>query len=189
MPVEHNPHCLIVDLEATCDTDPRLSPAEMEIIEVGAVLLAPNNAVLDEFQCFVQPVQRLTPFCTRLTGITQDDVDAAPAFPVAAGAIRQWLAARRLPMLVWASWGDYDRRQLALDCARHRVDTPITAPHINLRERFRSLHGTGPVDLEEALGTLGLRFDGRPHRALDDARNIARLVQKDPRLRASPGAD
>src|SRR5258707_15625193 len=83
---------LVIDLEATCEEyDPAF---DMETIEIGACWIAADGSVLDRFQSFVRPVVNptLTPFCTQLTGITQADVDAAPLFPVAADALRGFVA-------------------------------------------------------------------------------------------------
>ena len=48
---------------------------------------------IDEFRTFVRPVRHptLSPFCTELTGITQADVDAAPAFPAVVARFHDWL--------------------------------------------------------------------------------------------------
>ena len=76
--------CLVIDVEATTSDDGSLPKREMETIEIGAVLVdLATLATVDEHQTFVRPVRhpRLHPFCTRLTTITQDMVDAAPLFP------------------------------------------------------------------------------------------------------------
>ncbi|MCY4501696.1 MAG: exonuclease domain-containing protein, partial [Alphaproteobacteria bacterium] len=75
---------LVVDLEATCSDDDSVPKHEMEIIEIGAVLVEPAGLQpVGEFQSFVRPGlhPRLTGFCTGLTTIRQSDVDAAPRFP------------------------------------------------------------------------------------------------------------
>jgi len=75
---------LVVDLEATCSDDGSVPKHEMEIIEIGAVLVeSAGLRPVAEFQSFVRPGlhPRLTPFCTELTTIRQSDVDDAPLFP------------------------------------------------------------------------------------------------------------
>ncbi|MDF2694450.1 MAG: hypothetical protein K0S65_2833, partial [Labilithrix sp.] len=37
------PFLLVIDLEATCDTDKRISKYEMETIEIGAVLVETHS--------------------------------------------------------------------------------------------------------------------------------------------------
>ena len=49
---------LVIDLEATCDDQGGVPRHEMEIIEIGAVLVAADTlAPLDEWQSFVRPVR------------------------------------------------------------------------------------------------------------------------------------
>ena len=70
------PNMLVVDLEATCDDN---APTfDMETIEVGAVWVAPDGAVLDRLQAFARPLinPHLTLFCSTLTNIHQADVDS-----------------------------------------------------------------------------------------------------------------
>ena len=70
-----------LDLETT-----GLSNEDDEIIEVGAVRFR-GEEVLDTFQSFVDPGKRLDPFVTRLTGITEDDLEGAPRFSSVATAL------------------------------------------------------------------------------------------------------
>jgi len=170
--------CVVIDLEATCSDDGDVPRNEMEIIEIGAVIAdAPDWSPLAEFQTFVRPVRNaeLTAFCRELTGIEQSDVDAAPSFPAALAALAGWLS--DWPDAVFCSWGDYDRRQFRRDCEYHSVGYPLGQRHINLKERyaarFKLKRGRG---LSWVLDQHGIRFDGRPHRALDDTRNITRLL-------------
>jgi len=103
---------LVIDLEATTDDgadEERAVPRdEMETIEIGAVLVRANTLEVEaEFETFVKPVRHpvLTPFCTKLTGITQEVVSDAPAFPDAMEALRQAMLIGRWGVVwgvVWA---------------------------------------------------------------------------------------
>ena len=49
---------LIVDLEATCSNDVSVPREEMEIIEIGAVMLNRSTWEIDsEYQKFIKPVR------------------------------------------------------------------------------------------------------------------------------------
>lgn len=167
---------LIVDLEATCWSDrPDLRP-EMEIIEIGAVLVEREPArPIREFQTTVRPVRRLTlsEFCRGLTEIPQARVDAATPFPEAFASFLRWIGD---PAAVTpASWGRYDRGQLLQDCGFHGVPYPFGEAHVNLKAEFAALRGVRPAGIGRALRSIGLTFEGSPHRGIDDARNIARI--------------
>ena len=141
-----------MDLEATCDDRGAVPKQEMEIIEIGAVLVEPREfAVLSEYQSFVRPQRhpRLTVFCRGLTTISQAEVDAAPLFP----------------------------QVMELDCALHRVPYPMPGRHLNVKALFSETRGIKKrLGMAEALQHAGLELTGTHHRGIDDARNIARLL-------------
>ena len=169
---------LVIDLEATCCNDGQFSREEMEIIEIGAVVADGNTfQPIDEFQTFVRPVRHpaLTEFCRDLTGIEQADVDSSVGFAEAMCQLAVWMAEN--PDGVFSSWGEYDRRQFERDCVFHNVAWPFGNRHVNLKkrysDRFRLKRGQG---FGEVLEKHNLTFEGRPHRGLDDARNIVRML-------------
>jgi len=174
-----NSYYLIVDLEATCSEDDTVPRNEMEIIEIGAVMFSSRNfEVESEFQTFVRPVRhpQLTPFCTELTGIKQKDLAGAPLFSEAIEAMKQWM--NSYDDTLFCSWGDYDRKQFGQDCEYHGVSFPFRSGHLNLKEEFsHTLGRQKKLGIGQALKHLGLKFEGSPHRGLDDARNIARVVR------------
>ncbi len=166
---------LIVDLEATCDEHHEIPRDETEIIEIGALLLDGTTLTpIDEFNSFVRPVvhPRLTPFCTRLTTISQEDVARAPTFRFVAPK----LAAFGQDAL-FCSWGAYDRSQLERDARRCGIRTPLGPRHLNLKEAFaRAAGDRSESGTYAALRRVGLAPTGTHHRGIDDARNIARLL-------------
>lgn len=179
--METTPYYLVIDLEATCDEDHRLPREQTEIIEIGAVLC--DGVVLRpraEFQTFIKPMRhpRLTPFCMRLTSITQADVDAAPGFAAAMQKLGAFLREQNAQgQFTFCSWGDYDRQQIGRDERRHGVCAPLGPKHLNLKDAFRRRSGNdGALGCGQALRRVGLRFEGTAHRGIDDARNIARLL-------------
>jgi inhibitor of KinA sporulation pathway (predicted exonuclease) len=174
--MDGEPSYLVIDLEATCDERHRIPREETEIIEIGAVLVDEALAPVDSFQTFVRPVihRTLTPFCTKLTSIRQEQVQDAPPFAEAIVALGAFLSGRT-PL--FSSWGDYDRAQLAREAERSGVSLPLGDRHLNIKEAFMQRAGDGkPRGVGQALKLVGLRFEGTAHRGIDDARNIARLL-------------
>ena len=172
-------HYVVIDLEATCCDMNSIPRDESEIIEIGAVLVDAGSLKAEaEFQTFVKPVRHrvLTPFCTELTTITQADVEKAPRFPQASAMLGNFIRGHGKDAL-FCSWGGYDRNQFRRDAQFHRVKLPLGERHLNLKEAFSQRlgearqYGTG-----QALRRVGLSFSGTHHRAIDDARNIARLL-------------
>lgn len=168
---------LIVDLEATCWERPLHVPDNMETIEIGALVLDPSERVpAREFQTFVRPQRSplLSAFCTQLTGIKQSDIDTSDPFPVAVARFLDWLGE---PAGVrFSSWGEFDRRQIERDCRASAVPYPFLDDHLNLKHLCSAKLGIRPAGMAQALARSGLALEGAHHRALDDARNIARIV-------------
>jgi 3'-5' exoribonuclease 1 len=168
---------VIVDLEATC-WERGTSPARMEIIEIGAVLLESSAGQASrEFACFVKPVvePELSDFCTRLTSIRQEDVANAADFRTVFPRFLEWIGPEPFTL---CSWGAYDLNQFRTDCLRHHLPFPITFErHINLKKEFARWKGIKPCGMKAALAILAIPLEGQHHRAIDDARNIARLAQ------------
>jgi 3'-5' exoribonuclease 1 len=169
---------LVLDLEATCCDRKTIRRHEMEIIEIGAVMVrATDLVILDEFQTFVRPVRCpiLTAFCQSLTSITQTQVDQAPKYPEAIDTLKAWLS--NYVNAIFGSWGDFDRIQFEQDSKFHGIPYPIPYPHVNLKQRFSEVQGLPEqYGRPEALQLVGLSLEGRNHRGIDDARNIAKLL-------------
>jgi inhibitor of KinA sporulation pathway (predicted exonuclease) len=176
---------LIVDLESTCwenhiaPSGARQSVDEMEIIEFGCVIATRAGEVLDKCSFLVRPKvhPELSPFCQQLTTISQAMVDAAPLFTEVVPEIDAWL--RQWPDLTyWTSWGNYDRRHIEAQSMREGVMPGfMRLPHLNLKTIWKNTTGERKRNgLGSALKYHNLAFEGRPHRGIDDACNMARLL-------------
>ncbi|MEA5620348.1 3'-5' exonuclease [Cronbergia sp. UHCC 0137] len=174
-----NDYFLIVDLEATCCNQKSIPRHEMEIIEIGAVMLNGKTWEIDsEFQQFIQPVRhpQLTAFCTELTSITQSQVEAADFFPEVIPRFKEWIDL--FPHSIFCSWGNYDKTQFIQDCKFHNVSYPFGSEHRNIKTEFSEYLGVSrKFGMAEALNHLGLELQGTHHRGIDDARNIAAIYR------------
>jgi inhibitor of KinA sporulation pathway (predicted exonuclease) len=180
MDMRTSDYYLIVDLEATCSNDGSIPSHEMEIIEIGAVMLNRKTWEIDsQFQQFIQPVRhpQLTAFCTELTSIQQQDVNQAPKFPEAISQFKAWI--NLFPDYIFCSWGNYDKKQFLQDCSYHHVSYPFASEHINIKQEFSAYLGVSKkFGMANALEVLGLELQGTHHRGIDDAHNIAAIYRK-----------
>ncbi len=164
---------IICDLGATCWAEER-RPDRMEIIEIGAVkLAAAGGPVLGEFSAFVRPIleSTLSDYCRELTSINQAYLDNADPFPLVLERFLAWMGE---PSLRFCSWGQYDLNQLRQDCDRHKLAFPAHfADHLNVKNAWAAWKGVKPRGLAPALKLMGMELEGRHHRGIDDARNIA----------------
>ncbi|MEL6591552.1 MAG: 3'-5' exonuclease [Bacteroidota bacterium] len=167
---------IIFDLEATCWRD-RGSGYQSEIIEIGALSINQAQQIQSEFSQFVRPQIHplLSPFCTELTTITQEDVDTAADFPTVLQDFQDWIKQNGEPYLL-CSWGFYDRKQLTKDCEYHGLATDWLASHISVKHQYAKLtHARRPMGMSAALKREKLQLEGTHHRGIDDARNIAKI--------------
>jgi inhibitor of KinA sporulation pathway (predicted exonuclease) len=190
---------ICLDLEASCNDEPRMDSNEMEIIEIGACLVNASGQILSQFQTFVKPSlpAPLTPFCTALTSITQADVDSAPGFVQAIEAFEAWIDSCKVshgPIGFWGSWGGYDKNQFERNA--RLIDAPVPSflgslEHKNLKAMYGKAVGLGKKapGLGKALNCEGIRFVGVKHRGIDDALNIAKIAGVSLGLRESVWRD
>ncbi|MBN1660342.1 MAG: exonuclease domain-containing protein [Anaerolineae bacterium] len=167
---------LVVDLESTCWAGDPPPGEEHEIIEIGlCVLDVATGRRLDNRSILICPTcSRISDYCRELTTLTQNEVEAGVTLAEACRALRENFGARRRP---WASWGDYDRKQLQRECQAKSVEYPFGDRHINAKTLFALVRGLKrEVGLDSALDMLGFPLEGTHHRGGDDAWNIARIL-------------
>jgi inhibitor of KinA sporulation pathway (predicted exonuclease) len=178
------PRFVVVDLEATCWEGPKKLAAN-ETIEIGSVCYEIDIGIIDEFQSFVRPTESLvlSDFCKELTHIQQEDVDGAPSFPEALEKFHRWAEGHAPYILdapyILAAWGAYDQKQLREDCARNGVRYPFGGGgrYVNLKQAFANIRNVRPCGMSMALRQCQLPLLGTHHRGIDDAHNIARLLE------------
>lgn len=167
---------IVVDVEQTCwETDPPAGQRS-EVIEIGVaeLQLGPQPGLGRTARFLVRPASsEVSDFCTQLTGLSRHEVRRGrPLHEVLATMSRQFGGAGRC----WAAWGR-DDQSLAADCEALGIAPPHWGGFLDLGAFWSLFAGQGrAVGLQEALGQLGIEFEGRPHRALDDACNTARLA-------------
>ncbi|KAM9492885.1 ERI1 exoribonuclease 2 isoform 1-T1 [Salvelinus alpinus] len=190
------PYLIVIDFESTCWRE-RNSYGQ-EIIEFPAVLLNTSTGEVEsEFHTYVQPQEHptLSDFCTQLTGITQQQVEAGVPLHICLSRFSRWLQAlehqrgvvfprdQRAPVAeqrpcAFVTWSDWDLGVCLLyECKRKQLHKPaVLNSWIDLRATYRLFYNRKPKGLNGALQDLGIQFSGREHSGLDDARNTSHLA-------------
>ncbi|MGB7338475.1 MAG: 3'-5' exonuclease [Phototrophicaceae bacterium] len=168
---------LIIDLEATCWKKHKNPEGEIsEIIEIGICEYhLPSATIRHQKGILVQPTEsQVSPFCTALTTITpQLLADEGLSFIEACAILQaEYQADNRL----WLSWGNYDRRMMISQCERRNILYPLSDYHCNLKNLFANFY-SNRLGLKAALDKIKLDLQGTHHRGVDDAVNIARILQ------------
>lgn len=167
---------LVVDLESTCWDGSPPPDQSSEIIEIGLCAIDLTSLTrLGKRSILVKPVQSvISSYCTDLTTLTPEMFVNAGSL---ADAVQQLKNEYRSMERLWASWGDYDRRQFERVCADQSVGYPFGPSHLNVKSLFAAATGCAhELGLDEACKRLGLTMEGTHHRGDDDAWNIAEIV-------------
>lgn len=171
----------IVDIESTCWDKPEDKPTneQNEIIEIGIVALDVQSLqIVDKDSILIKPqFSTVSPFCTKLTTITQDLLDKEG---ISLKAALELLKGKYKPhMRTWASYGDYDREEFKKNCQRIGEENVWGKTHLNIKNLLALHKGLKrEIGMAEACALLGIPMTGTHHRGLDDAENIAKIYAK-----------
>ena len=167
---------VVVDVESTCWKGPPPAGQRSEIIEVGICTVEVQAWQREQRRSLlVRPEHsEVSPFCTELTTITPAMLAEANDLGHAVGVLRrEFRASERL----WASWGDYDRRQFERNCRDAGLKYPFGPGHLNVKTLFAMTVGCShEVGMDAACQQLGIPLEGTHHRGVDDAWNIAAIL-------------
>lgn len=167
---------IVIDLEATCWEGGPPPGQEQEIIEIGACALDIATGGRSKKRSILVRPERSTvsPFCTRLTTLTQEQVAGGVSFGEAIEILRQEFHPGER---TWASYGDFDRILLQRQCEQRGVRYPFGRTHLNVKNLLAvSLNLPNEVGLDRAVELCGLALEGTHHRGDDDAWNIAAVL-------------
>ncbi|XP_070579863.1 uncharacterized protein [Ptychodera flava] len=184
-------YLIVIDFESTCWKDKKSTM--QEIIEFPAVLLnTATGEIESEFHTYVQPQEnpKLSAFCKELTGISQEKVDNGMPIHICLSQFTKWLRKLSLEknisyhsgedkkLCTFVTWSDWDLGVcLHYETRRKQIRKPAElSSWIDLRATYRNFYERRPNGLNGALQDVGIKFTGREHSGLDDARNTARLA-------------
>ncbi|NXG56435.1 ERI2 exoribonuclease, partial [Hemiprocne comata] len=168
-------------------------------VEFPAVLLNTSTGEIEaEFHTYVQPHEHpiLSEFCTKLTGITQNQVDEGIPLNICLSQFLKWIqkiqkekkvifssdtqshSTSEAKPCTFVTWTDWDLGVcLHYECKRKQLRKPdILNSWIDLKATYRAFYNRKPKGLSGALQDLGIAFAGREHCGLDDSRNTACLA-------------
>ncbi|PRP87432.1 counting factor associated protein [Planoprotostelium fungivorum] len=174
---------LILDFEAQCEENIRLKP--QEIVEFPVLALNSLTLKVDHvFHTYVRPTvyPNITPFCTQLTGITQDMTDGGFELRRVLELFEDWLQHTGLSSKKWTfvTCGDWDLNTCLPSEARDKKMNlePHMKRWLNIKKMadvFWGGHCRGMLDI---LKRIDLDLSGRHHSGIDDCTNICRGLQQ-----------
>ncbi|MCC7527021.1 MAG: exonuclease domain-containing protein [Candidatus Melainabacteria bacterium] len=168
----------VLDLELSCYPDGIFPQGErQEIIEVGltTVDLRDMRILTVRSIPIIPTMSTISPFCTELTGWTEAALrKQGVEFEEAVRRLVEKYGSKNR-LLVTDSAGD--RKFVDWQAAMFGKSSPFGEDELNVSVLYCLYTGQFEnVSLVEKLAKLGLEFEGRPHRADSDSKNIARLL-------------
>lgn len=153
---------LAIALQVSCHEQDFSCEIDNEIIELMAMIVTPEGQHSASFHALIQPKlePELSDECIQHSGLSQQQIDDADAFPDVMQQLMHWLA--DYPVNGWLSWGKTDAVLLSADCARTDAPWPLPdeLPYLDARRWVMSHNGQMPQPSApllmrlEALATL-----------------------------------
>ncbi len=151
------------------------------IIEVGVAIGSPCKPdQITSVNWYLDPEEEISPFITKLTGITNETVAERSVLHVdlakQLGALLEVNDCFVNPL----TWGQGDADELKNEFRERGIDFPYFGRRIlDIKTIFvfnQIVKGLTPSGgLKKAMGTYGIKFMGEPHRAAVDAENTLRF--------------
>lgn len=178
-------HICILDFEATCWEDRN----DHEIIEFPSILLKWTNNSIEEIsriQIFVKPKNNpiLSEFCSKLTGITQQQIDNGVNLESAINQHFNWIKQHSDPnRTTIVTCGHWDiKTMLYQDLKNNNISYPhnIYSRYANIKQLFCLMTNNNMknANFTRMMAHFDMKIEGRHHSGIDDCHNIARIFCK-----------
>lgn len=179
----------VLDFEATCTDKNEFPLDKMEIIEFPSILYKIEGTevtYISEFHKYVKPTlfPKLTKFCTELTKITQETVDASDTFDIVYKQHLKWLYTHvtHEDTVIFATCGHWD---LVTMLPRELVNkglkiNSVYRKYINIKDEFNNFYKPKEKvgSLMNMLKYLNMKFEGTLHNGFDDTKNMSKILVK-----------
>ncbi len=165
---------IVIDLETSGEPEQR-------VVEIGAVRLDPElrDVGAYTFETLVNGLP-MTQDVIDIHGITPEMLAGKPSFAQVRAQFDDWCSA--FEPYVLGSWSDFDGRVLRDEYRRLGKKFPHSGHMIDIKsvvwwELLKHGYPSRRMPVDRALAILGIKFEGRKHRALPDAMMEAKLFQ------------
>lgn len=163
-----------------------------EIIEFPCVVYDIKNNKIDrtkDFKFYCKPATeiKITDFCTKLTGIKQEQVDSGLFFAEVLREHKKWMISNKfltetnkLNKCMFVTCGDWDFKTALQNYCKFlniRVPKYLTS-WCNIKILFSNFYKMKSGGMASMLTYLKIKLEGRHHCGLDDCYNIAQIAQK-----------
>lgn len=163
---------IVFDLELTCFMD-RTNKTQ-EIIEIAAIKFNSSLNEIDRFHKYVKPIidPKLSEFCKKFTGITQDRIESADTFDIVINEFKTWIGEDYF-LIAWGT----DNKMLSKECIRNKIDNEWLKYFVDIQKVFSHLKNEKgkQFSLRNAIEILNFKWEGMAHSGIDDAINTSKI--------------
>ena len=157
-----------------------VSEIPFEIIQIGAVKLDSNFNIIDEFNMNIRPqvYMKLHSKVEEVVSVTiQELLETGVEFEKGACEFIDWCGNN----YIFCTWGSMDITEFERNMAYYKIENTFEKPLLfyDLQKLFSICFSDGKtrITLEHAIEQLGINSDEQYHRAVNDARYTAKVMQ------------
>ncbi len=175
---------LVLDFEANCVENGALPCQEIIEFPVVPIDVKTRTVLTDKiFHTYVKPtvVPALSDFCTQLTGIKQEKVNAGKLITQVLDELDVWMNTNGFTSenSTFVTCGRWDLNTcLKKEAAYKKIDVkPYLRKFINIKDAWMVMNFCSKaVGMPGMLESYGHKLDGRHHSGIDDSKNIAKIA-------------
>ena len=177
-------YLLVLDFEANCIENGSLPCQEVIEFPVVPVQVGTQTVLEDKiFHHYIKPtvVPQITEFCTQLTGIKQNQVDAGIPITEALQRLDKWMEDNGFTASnsTFVTCGRWDLNTcLKKEASYKKIELkPYLKKFINIKDAWMATHTVSKATgMPGMLQSEGLTLDGKHHSGIDDSKNIAKIA-------------
>lgn len=161
--------------------DIEMNQPSKKIIQIGAAAFeARSGLLLEKISLYINPQEKIEPFITKLTGITDQDVSNGLSIIEGYEELRNFHKKHKCfrNPLVWGS-GLRNDAQAIFEQTQMEGENFMGFRVLDVKTIFQSIkiynNGAFGTSLEETCRKLGIGFEGSAHDATNDAVNTFRV--------------
>lgn len=158
----------VIDLE--------LNQPSQKIIQIGAVKgNIHTGEIIDDLMCIINPHEQISEYITNLTGITQERIDQGITLEKGYEYLKELHKGSFINPVTWGG----DDVKLIKEQLGKSYDGLFGRRYIDTKTLFVSMRMAKGEQIAGGLAAsmrkVGLKFEGRKHDALDDAKNTFKI--------------
>lgn len=176
-------YLIVIDFEANCTENGKLSPQEITEFPAVPICIDTKSIMNDKiFHQYCKIDNKLTPFATQLTGITQEMCDNGVSFKKSLKLFNKWCHENKFTKKnsIIVTCGNWDfLTAFPNQCKYSNVTIPnYCKDWVNVKDIYTQTYKKKSKSMVKMLDELNIKLEGNHHSGIDDSKNIAKICLK-----------